>query len=315
MKKYSLLLLALSLLTVVHVAAQQRAATLRFSVFDANNGVFRELKTEDIRLTIAKKPVQPSELTFVSDMPISLLILVDGSASQAEVMPAEKLFAERFISSQLNAKTDHVGVARFTGDLEWMHEMNGDLASAIASVREIKFEPPPNYLGGGIVAGRPTASDSKMGSTSIFDAVVNALPKFAARTGKAERRAILIISDGVNTYGDKKIKVAVEAALKADVSIYAIGISDPSYDPVDKGTLKKLTEGSGGTFFVPNRKYTDAESLLARLAIAMRSTYELKFGLEPSGALVETSLEISNPSFKSRDLELIQPKGIFSTSN
>jgi Ca-activated chloride channel family protein len=315
MKKYGLLLLALSLFNVLQAAAQQRVATLRFSVFDANDKIFRELKTDDVRLTIAKKPIQPSELTFNSDMPISLLILVDSSVSQSEVMPAEKLFAERFISGQLSAKTDRVGVARFAGELRWVHEMNGDFASVITGVREIKFEPPPNYIGGGIVAGMPTSKDSKMGSTSIFDAVVNALPKFAVSTERSNRKAILIISDGVNTYGDKKIKVAVEAALKADVSIYAIGISDPSYDPVDKGTLKKLTEGSGGIFVVPNKKFTDAESLLTRLAVAMRSTYEMKFGLEPSPTLVETSLEISNPSLKSRDLELIQPKGVFSTPN
>lgn len=69
------------------------------------------------------------------------------------------------------------------------------------------------------------------------------------------RRAIILLTNGVNTYGQKKLDDAVQAALRIEAAIYAIGVGDDFYDGVDKGVLKKITETNGrASVFSGNRR-------------------------------------------------------------
>ena len=65
------------------------------------------------------------------------------------------------------------------------------------------------------------------------------------------RRVVILISDGVNTFGESKFKEVIFSSLKYQVPIYAVGIGDDFYDGVDKKTLKKLTEQTSGVLILP----------------------------------------------------------------
>ena len=71
----------------------------------------------------------------------------------------------------------------------------------------------------------------------------------------------------------------MQAALKAEAVIYAIGIGDNYYDGVDEGALRKISEKTGGRAFFPRdeRQLRDAFN---QIQVEMRSQYLVAY--EPS---------------------------------
>jgi hypothetical protein len=86
-------------------------------------------------------------------------------------------------------------------------------------------------------------------------------------------------SDGVNTSGRKKIEEAVDAAIKAEAVIYSIGVGDDYYGGVNKGSLSKVSERTGGRAYFP-RDERELREAFKQIQEEMRSQYLLAY--EPS---------------------------------
>lgn len=315
MNRFSTLLSCI-LFLAFSAAGQATDVTLRFSVLDNKNEAYAGLKPEDVRVFVNKREIQPKSLTFFHEAPLQILVLIDGSISQEKMIPDEKRVAENFIDQILKVKGDQVAVAKFTNAIYLVHDLSADLAAVKLKLREIEFEPPPGYAGThGIVIGPPPPNKTTpfpAGATSIFDSVIKAISALEpVRTDGGSRKAILLISDGVNTYGDKKIKEAVEASIKANTPIFAVGMGDVFFGGIDKNTLRKLTEPTGGIAIISDKKLTNVPELLSKIENALRSGYELTFSTQASDSPVEISVEIANPQLKAKDLQIIHPKRLF----
>jgi hypothetical protein len=218
------------------------------------------------------------------------------------------------IDRVLNPERDRVALAKFTGDIGLLQDLTTNFASVKSTLKEIRFEPPPGFVGGGVIVARPpsgTLDQMKAGSTSIFDSVNKAVEALAKIPLNNRRKAILLISDGVNTYGDKKIKDVVEASVRSGVPIFAIGIGDEFYDGVDEKTLKKLTEPTGGLSVKPNKTLSDLGVVMSPLESCLRNLYVVNIpaGSIPATTLTDVSVELVNPELRKR-LRVIAPKGI-----
>ena len=89
------------------------------------------------------------------------------------------------------------------------------------------------------------------GGTSIYDAVMAALPVFEQRS--RQRAAIVLISDGADTASDANVRDVRSALLRSDAFVYAIAI-DPPADTrpinarVNPYALREITDDSGGPY-------------------------------------------------------------------
>ncbi len=130
---------------------------------------------------------------------------------------------------------------------------------------------------------------------------------------KDSQRAIVLISDGVNTYGEVKLKEVINSALKTQTQIYAIGIGDEFYDGVDKKTLEKITEATNGVAIVPKKKLSNLPQQLENLKSNFRSSYEFIFTTSVPDSektkLQEIEIEIVNSDLRKQKLKVLQPKG------
>jgi Ca-activated chloride channel family protein len=88
------------------------------------------------------------------------------------------------------------------------------------------------------------------GMTTLNDAIVEATKALAARP--EWRKAIVILSDGIDTLSKASTGKALESALALGASIYAVDMSTtergPSISPQSIMTLKNFAEKSGGRF-------------------------------------------------------------------
>jgi Ca-activated chloride channel family protein len=122
------------------------------------------------------------------------------------------------------------------------------------------------------------------GSTALYDAILAALD-YAGKS-PYRRRALLLISDGINTYGRAKLRETIEQLRRREIELFAIGMeSDLPYDFQDKvvtrSVLDQLTRSAGGEAFIVN----DAGQL-GRVceAISERMQKQYAFGYYPPRA-------------------------------
>ncbi len=289
-----------------------------FTAQDRNRRLLTDLKQQDVRLI---EDGQPQEIVYFGrqvDLPISLAILIDTSASQERTLPEEKDAAKAFVQSVIRPSKDEVSIVSFTGETTLEQGMTNNVARLSRAVDRVQFVPPSGYIGGGVVAGgTPPISGSNQatqGSTAIWDAIWVTSEEVLKLSPDKTRRAIILLTDGVNTFGTKKLDDAVQAAQRNEAIIYSIGIGDNFYDGVDEGVLKKVSERTGGRAFFP-RSESELRQVFRQIQEEMRSQYLIAY--EPTnqkrdGSYRKIEIQMTNPELTKQKVVLTHRQGYFS---
>ena len=292
-----------------------------FTAQDKDRRLLTNLKKEDVRILEDGQPQEIFAFSRQVDLPLSLAILIDTSASQERTLPDEKMAAKSFLQSVIRPDKDEVAVISFTGEATLEQGMTNNLARLQRAIDRVQFVPPSGYLGGGVIAGGtpPVSGRNQMiqGSTAIWDAVWVTADEVLGPAPEKTRRAIILLTDGVNTFGQKKLDDAVQAALKAEAVIYAIGIGDNYYDGVDRGALKKISERTGGRAFFPDSE-VELRQAFAQIEKEMRSQYLIAY--EPSnqkrdGSFRKIEIQIVNPELAKQKIKLTYRQGYFAKTD
>ncbi|MFL6336704.1 MAG: VWA domain-containing protein [Pyrinomonadaceae bacterium] len=294
---------------------------LLFTAVDKSRRFVTTLKQDDIR--VLEDGVEQKVFTFQreTDRPLSLAILIDCSASQERTLPEEKSAAQRFVDTVIRAAKDEVAVLTFTGDATLEQGLTGSSARVRRAIDRVEFVPPSGYIGGGVLVGTPPISgdnQARAGSTAIWDAVWVTSREVLTESSDKTRRAIILLTDGVDTSSRLKLQEAVDSALKADAIIYAVGIGDSfSFEGVDEGSLRKITERTGGRAYFP-RNEDDLRSAFAQIQEDLRSQYLIAYS--PSnktkdGSFRKVQIDLVNSELKKQQLRLTYRQGYFARSS
>ncbi|HEX6182344.1 MAG TPA: VWA domain-containing protein [Pyrinomonadaceae bacterium] len=291
-----------------------------FTAVDKNKRFVTALKQDDIR--VLEDGVAQQVFTFQreTDRPLSLAILIDVSASQERTLPEEKSAAQRFVDTVIRQQKDEVAVLTFTGDATLEQGLTGSVARVRRAIDRVEFTPPSGYVGGGVLVGTPPISgdnQARAASTAIWDAIWVTSREVLAESSDKTRRAIILLSDGVDTSSRLKMSEAVDSALKADAIIYAVGIGDSfSFDGVDEGSMRKIAERTGGRAYFP-RNEDDLRVAFAQIQEELRSQYLIAYSpsnKSKDGSFRKVQIEVTNPELKKQNLRLTYRQGYFARS-
>ena len=288
-----------------------------FTAADKNKRFISDLKAEDI---LVLEDGQPQEIfTFQQniDLPLSLAILIDTSASEERTLPDEKEAARAFLESVLRPNKDEAAVISFTGETTLEQGFSGNLERLRRAIDRVEFIPPSGYIGGGVVVnGTPPISGTNQalaGSTAIWDAVWATSEELLSTSAEHTRRAIILLTDGVDTSSRMKMQEAIERAQKADALIYAIGIGDRYTFNVNEGALKKIAEQTGGRAYFP-RHERDLHDAFAQIQRDLREQYLVAYSplnKARDGSFRKIEIQVVNPAIKQRELKLNYRTGYF----
>ena len=286
-----------------------------FTAQDRNRRLLTDLKLGDVRLVEDGKAQEIIAFSRQVDLPLSLAILIDTSASQERTLPEEKAAAASFLETVMRPAKDEVCIISFTGEATLEQGMTNNLNRLRRAVEQVKFVPPSGYIGGGVIAGTPPISgDQTAGSTAIWDAIWVTSDEILGPAPEKTRRAIILVTDGVNTFGKKKLDDAVAAALRSEAIIYSVGIGDNFYSGVDKGSLNKVSERTGGRAYFP-RDERELRDAFQQIQEEMRSQYLIAY--EPTnqardGVYRKIEIELTNQQLVKDKTKLTHRQGYFS---
>ncbi len=288
-----------------------------FTAADKNKRFISDLKAEDIRILEDGQP--QSIFTFQQniDLPLSLAILIDTSASEERTLPDEKEAARAFLENVLRPNKDEAAVLSFTGETTLEQGFSGNIERLRRAIDRVEFIPPSGYIGGGVVVnGTPPISGTNQalaGSTAIWDAVWATSEELISTSAEHTRRAIILLTDGVDTSSRMKMQEAIERAQKADALIYAIGIGDRYSFNVNEGSLRKIAEQTGGRAYFP-RHERDLRDAFTQIQRDLREQYLVAYSplnKARDGSYRKIEIQVVNPELKQRDLKLNYRSGYF----
>lgn len=296
------------------IKVDTEAVNVLFTAQDKNRRLLLTLKPTDFQIFENGQLQNISSFSKQVDLPLSLSILIDTSMSQERTLPEEKMAAISFLEAVVRPEKDEVAVISFTGESTLEQGMTSNMNRLRRAVENVRLAPQSGYIGGGVVVGTPGINpNSASGSTAIWDAIWVTSEEILGPAPEKTRRAIILLSDGVNTSGKKKLNEAVEAAQKAEAVIYSIGIGDNFTNGVDESSLSRIAEKTGGKAFFP-RDEMELRKAFQQIQEEMRSQYLVSY--EPTNGALDGSyrtidIKLVNPELQKQKVQLTHRKGYF----
>jgi VWFA-related protein len=299
------------------VKVETNLTSIFFTAADKNKRFIGNIKADDIRVLEDGQPQQVFTFQQNLDLPLSIAILIDTSASEERTLPDEKAAARTFLQDVLRPSKDEGAVVSFTGEITLEQGFTGNIERLRRAIERVEFVPPSGYVGGGVVVnGTPPISgtnQSLAGSTAIWDAIWATSEELLSESAEHTRRAIILLTDGEDTSSRMKLHNAVERAQKSDSLVYAIGIGDRYSFSVNEGALRKISEQTGGRAYFP-RNERELREAFVQVQRDLREQYLVAYA--PSnkardGSYRHIEIQIVNPELRKESLKLNYRSGYF----
>jgi VWFA-related protein len=259
------LLSALALLPATRLLRGQQANTtfsadvkvinLLATVRDKQGQIVRDLTQEDFLLDEDGRPQTISYFSREIDLPLTLGLLVDTSGSERREIPDERRASIRFFDQVMRPDKDQAFVIHFDFEVELLEDLTNSrekLEKALDQLDTPQLQrqrqgggyPGGGYPGGG--QGGPRGGRGRGGGgTDLYDAVFLAGDELMKK--QKGRKALILLSDGVDTGSKETLASAVESAQRADTLVYSILFEDPNgYGNNNMGGFGGPRMGRGG---------------------------------------------------------------------
>lgn len=216
-----------------------------------------------------------------NDLPLTLGLLIDISASQERLIDIERQAASAFFSSVIRPK-DEAFLISFGKDTELLQDYTNSPRLLTAALQDLRGD--GQSVGIGPVPIPNTGPVPQMGTpkgTLLYDAIyLAANEKLKSEVG---RKAMVLITDGDDQGSTYNIHTAIEAAQKSDSIIYSIYYVDHGFYAAagmwgggGAGELKKMSEETGGHVFTVDKKHPLNE-IFQEIQDELRNQYSIGY--------------------------------------
>ncbi len=202
--------------TTLHVNV--RVVTMAVTVRDKHGAIVPNLTKDDLTLAEDGRPQTIQYFTHDTNLPLTLGLLVDTSMSQHNVLDAERTASQHFLDQMLTDARDKAFLIQFDREVDLLADVSPDKSKLRAAI---------DQLGAPQFSNTSDSQDTSSGShriggggTMLYDAIYLASDELMKK--QPDRKALVILTDGVDRGSKETLFSAVEAAQRADTIVYAI---------------------------------------------------------------------------------------------
>jgi Ca-activated chloride channel homolog len=282
------------------IGTTSRIVRLPVSVLDKKGRPVTGLTKGDFLVFEDKKAITQfdflGEIKELEKLPIYIGVLMDTSGSTAGKLRFEKEAALNFIYTVTRTRKDRVAFLTFDDEVNLRQDFTTNLDLLDRAVNGVKK--PGNR-------------------TALYDAVWQFCDE-KMRNAASPRRALVVITDGDDTYSRARLSDAIQMAQKTDTIVFAIstkgGFATSAVPGVEAGTVKdsgdkeiqKLSEETGGRSFYTGDMLA-LERAFQRIGEELRSQYLITY--RPEGPFDGRERRIEVKLAAGKDLKVNAKRG------
>jgi hypothetical protein len=184
-------------------------------VRDKKGKIVPTLNKEDFILDEDGRPQTITNFIRESDLPLTLGLLIDTSMSQRHSIDSERDASYTFLDQMLRVDKDKAFIVHFDHEVELLQDLTADrakLKSALQLVQVASYQRTSD--------DDPDNQGHRHAGTLLYDAVYLASNELMKK--QQGRKALFILSDGVDRGSKESLEDAIEAAQRANTSVYSI---------------------------------------------------------------------------------------------
>jgi Ca-activated chloride channel family protein len=232
---------------------------LDVTVVDQNNLSIMNLKKEDFSV-YEDKVKQTIENVNREEVPVSFGLVIDTSGSMRSKLQTVSDASVSLIKQM--RVDDEAFVASFKAEPELVQDFTADRRELEDAISDL-------YTSGG---------------TALLDAII-ATADYAQEKGKRRRKALVVISDGLEKNSSVKEKEVMEAIKEDEVQVYLVGFIDEEEEksffgksPAKraKELLSRIADDSGGRAYFP-KDISEIPAVAAQIAKDLRTQYVVSY--------------------------------------
>jgi VWFA-related protein len=247
------------------------------------------LTREDIELRVNGERHPVEGVMRAIEQPLYVIMLIDSSQSMTQELPLVQEAAKEFARSLQAQQNAWIAVVAFGQRVIWLTGFTRDSAAIDAAVDRI----------------------DPRGQTHLYDAVITSLFELQKKEG---RRALVVLSDGVNSGGDFELDHVVHYSRYSGVPVYPI-IRNTLLSRLMRVGLRwfeanrfaRIAEDSGASYFIVQRP-EDLPGVYEQISEELGQQYLLLFYTEASNPDHWHTLRIEA---KKRGVTIRAPRGFF----
>jgi VWFA-related protein len=291
------------------IAVEVKTVSVLATVRDKHGKIIPNLTKDDFQLDEDGRPQTINYFAHESAMPLRLGLLVDTSLSQRRVLDQERSASYSFLDKLLRQDKDLAFVIHFDHEVELLEDFTPSRPKLQAALQKLST---PQYdggagstSGGGNGGGGGGRGSHHGGGTLLYDAIFLASDELMSK--QQGRKALIILSDGVDHGSRETMAEAIATAQRSDTIIYSILFADEEENnsrpggfgmgghgggmgggrgrggyppreerPDGKKILEQISTQTGGRLFKASKKDT-LDKIYAEIDEDLRNQYSLAY--------------------------------------
>lgn len=255
--------------------------------------IVADLTKDDFLLSEDNHPQTIKYFSRETNLPLIVGLLVDTSGSQRNVLGEEETASYTFLEKVLREDLDKTFLAHFDFDTELLQDLTSSKDKLRSALEGMEVPEAGSRRGGGGYGGRGGRGGRNGGGagggTTLYDAVYLASDEIMRH--QQGRKAVVLLTDGVDHGSLASMDTAIEKAQRADTLIYSImfegeegGGGFVGFGRIGMGgmdadgykVLQKMSRETGGGFFEVSRKM-GIDAIYRRIEEELRSQYSIGY--------------------------------------
>jgi VWFA-related protein len=326
------------------IAVNVKTVSVLATVRDKHGKLVNDLTKDAFQLEEDGHPQSIDYFAKESDLPLRLALLVDTSLSQRRVLDQERNASYTFLDKMLRPEKDQAAIINFDFDITLLQDLSSSRPKLQAALQHLETPEPPQMnrtSGQDPDSHQRGGGHNRGGGTHLYDAIYLASDEIMRK--QQGRKALIVLSDGVDHGSKETLAEAIETAQRADTVVYSILFADqegyahnfgmggpyggghggyggghggggrPQQQerPDGKKVLEQISKMTGGRLFEVSKKET-VDKIYADIEEELRNQYSI--GYTPAKDL-EAGYHKIHLTTNNKDLKVQARDGYYSGSD
>ncbi len=276
-----------------------------FNVMTKKGQLIPNLEQKDFTVAEDGQAQTIQRFSRETDLPLTLGLLIDISASQERLIDIEREAAAAFFSSVIRQK-DEAFLISFGKSTDLLQDYTNSTRLLTGALQDLRGDGQTPMVGPVPANTGPIPTSGTPKGTLLFDAVY--LASNEKLKGEVGRKAMILITDGDDQGSFYDRRAAIEAAQRADAIVFSIYYVDRGFyarygmgfGGGGEGDLRKMSEETGGHVFTVSSKHPLNE-VFKEIQDELRNQYSIGYestNPKRDGTFRHVEIKVDNSDYR-----------------